>query len=181
MICIRNPSKLTQDGLEDILWQFGKPIIMPDSLKFHNSHMSNPYILDISNIDQQTGEVIPGHDAAEYWHSDNAFMGGIEARYNLTFFHSWIVPEEGGYTGFINSADAFEALPEHMKELCRKLKINFDLDDLPETPKGYDDKFEPSEHDLVFRHRHSGRELLYLGSPYAKIVWREDVPEEERD
>merc|ERR1711920_1183807 len=83
MICIRNQN-LSFDQLEDLLWKSGKPIIMPDSLKFHKSHLPNPFILDISNVDLKTGEVVDCHDAAEYWHSDNAFMQGEDARYNLT-------------------------------------------------------------------------------------------------
>lgn len=170
VVCIPNLN-LEPDDLELLLHRLGKPLLLPDSLKFHKSKMNNssPYVTRLTNIDQESNKVLKPCNAAEYWHSDGNWFEG-DTRYSCTVLQSKIRPAEGGYTGFLDSVAAFNALPFEMKKLCRHVSICVDINLFPEY-KG--ESYKKAFHDLVTFHKFSGTNCLYLGAPIAEFHWKQ--------
>merc|ERR1711920_518639 len=180
VICIPNLN-LEPIDLEKILKLFGEPIHLPKALKFSGELDSTNYVIQVTNLDRKTGNVIPNHSAAEYWHSDGNFWFG-DKRYVFNFLHSKIRPKIGGKTGFINSVAAYNSLSEELKFICQNIKIRVDpakINDFKQSLDAEDPevmgKFPTVYHDFVTEHKFSGKTCLYLSShSSADFMWKDE-------
>lgn len=96
------------------------------------------------------------------------------------------VPDEGGLTGWIDTAAVYDALPEQMKQRISGLRVEHDFannqaatrrsvkesDEPPQTPR-----FPPVVHPLVDVHPETGRKILNVSPLFAARIL--DVPEAE--
>jgi taurine dioxygenase len=109
------------------------------------------------------------------WHTD---MSYIEVTPSAALLYSLEVTKEGGETGFISMYDAYETLPEDLKQAIEGKEIKHDAshNSAGELRKGYKAVDDPREapgalHPIVVRHPVTQRKALYLGRrPRGYIV-----------
>lgn len=128
----------------------------------------------ISNI-VEDGRPIGALGAGEsVWHADMTYL---ETPPYASGLYALEVPEEGGDTGFLSMFDAYDALPDDLKQLVERLSIKHDS---TTNSGGYlRQGFAPpadlvtspgTVHPLVLTHGASGRKALLLGRrPHAYI------------
>ncbi|MEM7552212.1 MAG: TauD/TfdA family dioxygenase [Bacteroidota bacterium] len=87
-----------------------------------------------------------------YWHQDGSFRNTPTA---TSIFHLVKVPHEGGETLFANAYEAYEKIPEHLKELAEKMKTIHEGNVV---------------HDLVITHPVTGKKALYLNLGLVRSV-----------
>ncbi|MFC3096839.1 TauD/TfdA dioxygenase family protein [Alteraurantiacibacter palmitatis] len=128
-------------------------------------------LFDASNLNVD-GEITRDPAAIEYrkgdrlWHTDSAFMEK-RTSYSLLLAHQ--VPAEGGETWFADTRQAYDDLPQEMKDFLEgKIGINslwwsrkqagaaIAEEEIDERPK--------ARHPLVHIHRGSGRKALFIAA-----------------
>jgi taurine dioxygenase len=137
----------------------------------------NREIYRVTNVDE-TGKLIPPDDTAwEYvsqswrWHSDSSFR---EVPSNGSILHGIEITNEGGNTRFANLYDAYETLPDDMKQRIDGLWAVHDHDNILELAHGPDSRpaagtyadMPPVRHPLVRLHPVTRRRCLFL-SPHT--------------
>ncbi|HKQ26025.1 MAG TPA: TauD/TfdA family dioxygenase [Burkholderiales bacterium] len=147
--------------------RFGSP--EPHLLdQFHHSQYTD--ILVLSNV-RKNGKPIGLADGGTYWHTDYSYLQ-IPAR--ATLLHSIHVPKVGGDTLFADQEQAYEDLPEAMKNRIDgrvTLNVYGNRDDPDQASRT--SAFAPTQeqkekrgatlirHPLVRRHPYTGRKALY--------------------
>ena len=152
--------------------------------QFH--HQEHPDILVLSNV-VRDGKPVGLADGGTYWHSDYSYLD-IPAR--ATLLYSVEVPKVGGDTLFADQEQAYEDLPETMKQRIEglvTLNVYGNRDDLDQRSRT--SAFAPTpeqkekrgafliRHPLVRRHPYSGRKALYAVSGTSFAI--EGMPDEE--
>lgn len=165
---------ISDDQLVAFGGQIGELEIHP-SLAHRASH--NREIYRVTNVDE-TGNLIPPDDTAwEYvsqswrWHSDSSFR---EVPSNGSILHGIEITNEGGNTRFANLYDAYETLPDEMKQRIDGLWAVHDHDNILELAHGPDTRpakgtyadMPPVRHPLVRLHPVTRRRCLFL-SPHT--------------
>ena len=147
--------------------RFGRP--EPHLLdQFHHSDYTD--ILVLSNV-RENGKPIGLADGGTYWHTDYSYLQ-IPAR--ATLLYSIQVPKVGGDTLFADQEQAYEDLPQAMKDRIDgrvTLNVYGNRDDPDQASRT--SAFAPTEeqkakrgatlirHPLVRRHPYTGRKALY--------------------
>jgi taurine dioxygenase len=121
------------------------------------------------------------------WHSDLTYT---ESPSKGAVLRAVVVPEEGGQTGWIDTARVYAALPDRLKRDLDSLQLvhSFDpaqarrrkaaaplgssADDLPELPV-----FPPVVHPLVHHHPENRETVLNISPFFSRYI--PDVPEKE--
>jgi len=198
--------------LRDILHQYGVVVVRDSGLpgdkehvdfsalfgeveksKYRSPHMRTlPYqeIFDISNLDHE-GEVVTNSNEKRttairgnaLWHADGSFN---PRRTYVSILRAVELPpkETGGHTEYADARQAYEDLPDDMKEKIKdKVVVHSFVHNRktanPDSPlfKHLNVLDEPtSRHKLVTLHEPSGRQMLYVTS-YAHHI--EGMPVEE--
>ena len=106
------------------------------------------------------------------WHTDKPYYGAPPA---ITTLYAVELPPTGGDTEFVNTALAYEALPDDMKRRIVGLRVTFQWEH-GRRPGYYANELPPVDHPLVRTHPETGRKALYLGHHATRIV---GLPEAE--
>ena len=127
--------------------------------------LGNPEIYAVSNIVEQ-GEPIGTRRAGETWHTD---MSYAKHPAKVTMLYAIEVPVLHGLalgdTAFANTAVAWDALPEPMRDEIQDLKGIFDFRGRKRSsPVSAEDiaQYPPVEHPIVRAHPRTGRKSLYV-------------------
>ena len=140
--------------------------------------LAHPLMNDISNLDEK-GEILGADDRRRMfnlgnrlWHTDSSFKA-TPAKYSM--LHARSIPPEGGETEFADMREAWDALPQKMKDKLRDLVCDHSLIYSRALLgfSGFNEEerrqFEPVPQRLVRRHAGSGRLSLFLSSHIGKI------------
>ena len=154
--------------------QFGTPELYTVAYREDsNLRFKNPEMVDVGNIDPETGKV-EGRDArhrlltlsARFWHADSSFRLPVGA---LSMLYAHAIPPWGGETEFADMRAAYDALPD-----VRKTELN-NLVAVHSMVQGYQmlgftdfeeresEVLPPVDQPVVRVHPNSGRRALYLG------------------
>ncbi|HEV2189822.1 MAG TPA: TauD/TfdA family dioxygenase [Stellaceae bacterium] len=106
------------------------------------------------------------------WHTDKPYYRVPPA---LTTLYAVELPPLGGDTEFANTALAYEALPETIKQRIVGLCVVFQWEH-GRRPGYYANELPPVDHPLARTHPETGRKALYLGHHAMGIV---GLPEAE--
>lgn len=139
-----------------------------------------------SNLDVETGEVIPAGDrrlaylkAARFWHTDSSFKAVPSL---CSLLAGYIVPPEGGNTEFATARAAYEALPDAMKARVEGLVAehsqmhSLGLVDPGIITEEMRAELPVARHPLVRTNPVNGRRNLFLGTHAFRIM---GMPDEE--
>ena len=139
----------------------------------------NPEIYAVSNIVEQ-GEPIGTRRAGETWHTD---MSYAKHPAKVTLLYAVEVPVLHGLalgdTAFANTAVAWDALPEPMRDEVRDLKGIFDFRGRKRSsPVSAEDiaRYPPVEHPIVRAHPRTGRKSLYIAREDCTGIVGKDEP-----
>jgi taurine dioxygenase len=162
---------------------FGEFVIHPKQLQ-EGGHPTHPEILVISNAmkDGKPSGAMGNSEAT--WHTDTWFYERPPAGAILRAVQ---VPESGGDTYFLSTYDAYDTLPEHLKNAVNGRQIFFQ-NVYDKTGKLRLGKSVPTSsdfrewqaivHPLVRTHGETGRKALYLGGT-AEGAWIVGMPLDE--
>jgi alpha-ketoglutarate-dependent taurine dioxygenase len=176
VICIKNQN-LSEEELIELTKQFGTPILLPEALRFNNTIKKYPELARVSNI-LPDGTLLKNHTAAEYWHSDGDFWQPGK-NYIFNFGYSLIVPEVGGYTGFVDLRLAYDSLSAELKETIENLEVVVSCDEIPDFKNiKKEDRQPDAAHRIKHEHPETKKTGLYIGHLFAKI---KDLPQDESD
>lgn len=124
--------------------------------------------------DDPTGDDIVGHIP---WHSDLTYTAE-PSRGSLLY--ALEVPPEGGDTGFIDTAQVYDALPSELRRRIAGLDVVHSFARTDEqvkaavkagaTPLRSTPDFEEVVHPLVHRHPLSGRQVLNISPTFARAI-----------
>lgn len=117
----------------------------------------------LSNLDEDGHPVARSSPAANsHWHTDKPYNPVPPL---LTTLHAVELPPRGGDTAFANTALAYAALPDGMKDRIAGLRAVF-------SPKFVTDPRQRTEvdHPLVRTHPETGHKALYLGNHAVGIL-----------
>lgn len=106
------------------------------------------------------------------WHTDKPYYRTPPA---LTTLYAVELPPDGGDTEFANTALAYVALPEDVKQRIAGLRVVFQWEH-GRRPGYYANELPPVDHPLVRTHPETGRPALYLGNHAMRI---DGLPDEE--
>lgn len=159
--------KLDDDAMANFSAYFGELEKAPIGFKNRNYMTDRPEVTVISNI-KIDGEAIGGlGDGEAEWHSDMTY---IDMPPDASALYALEVPPAGGNTWFMDMYDAYESLPETMKQRLDGLTCKHDATRSSDgrLRQGYQETYTREElpgavHPLVIRHPESGRKALYLG------------------
>jgi taurine dioxygenase len=168
--------QLTEASHISLTRLFGELLIHP--LEFLR-HPEYPEIISLSGspssslaAEDPAADEIVGYSA---WHADLTYSQ-VPSRGG--FLRPVVIPPEGGYTAYIDTAEVYEALPEARKQQLRGLKtlhslvdsrpgVAVDADiDFPKDVKRTDDV----EHPLVFRHPYNHRPVLFISPSFSRAI-----------
>ncbi len=142
--------------------------------------LSNPEMVDVSNLDADTGKPQTGNSrhrmvnlGNRMWHADSSFRlpcGGL----SMLFAHA--VPPAGGETEFADTRAAYDELPAATRAAIANLEAEHSLMHSREK-LGFTD-FAPEERaalppvrqPLVRSFGRSGRKALYLGAHASHVI-----------
>jgi alpha-ketoglutarate-dependent taurine dioxygenase len=120
----------------------------------------------ISNLDADGRPSARYSRAANYhWHTDKPYH---RAPPLLTMLYAVELPPAGGDTAFANMTQAYEALPDDIKQRIAGLRVAF--------RPAFDDSRPGADHKLVRAHPDTGRRSLYIGNHSTHIL---GMPEAE--
>ncbi|MEE2687817.1 MAG: TauD/TfdA family dioxygenase [Pseudomonadota bacterium] len=171
--------KLDDAQLMGLARNFGD-LELPPSRLLKYSHGSGqkdevpPEINVISNV-LENGKPIGQLGAEEAkWHSDTGFVEKPPAG---SFLHAKELPDEGGNTSFLNLYDAYDAIPDDLRDAVEnrwsKHDPSYTSDGvLRKDFKAYaDPSMGPGpSHPLVRTHPKTGRKALYLGRRFNSYI-----------
>ncbi|MFE0020201.1 TauD/TfdA dioxygenase family protein [Amycolatopsis sp. NPDC059021] len=111
---------------------------------------------------------------ANHWHTDFSYM---ERPPSFAFLYNVVCPPVGGDTIWANTAAAYAALPEELRDLADRLRIvhSNDADFTDDTYSGdsrtnYLDNVFETEHPAVRVHPETGERSLLLGGFARRVV-----------
>lgn len=129
------------------------------------------------------------------WHSDNVYVDRIN---HGGILRALTVPPEGGDTGFIDQIEAYEALPEDLKERIEDLMVVYKMR-MHYADQRYASKipvklirtsnfiesvvareeidFLPVVHPVVYRQKETGRAVLNVSPMFAEYIYGMDNAE----
>lgn len=159
--------KLDDDAMANFSAYFGELENAPIGFKTRKYKTDRPEVTVISNI-KIDGEAIGGlGDGEAEWHSDMTY---IDLPPDASALYSLEVPASGGNTWFMDMYQAYEALPETMKQRLDGLTCKHDATRSSDgrLRQGYAEAYTREDlpgavHPLVIRHPESGRKALYPG------------------
>ena len=156
------------DTLVELTERFGRPLHLPEGLRFNNTEKDYPALARVSNI-LPDGTLLKGHKAAEYWHSDGDFWQPGD-NYIFNFLYSRIVPKEGGQTGFVDLRLAYEQLPAATQEELTDKAVLVSCDDIPDFKDAKEEERQPDAlHKIKHEHIETQRIGLYFGHTKAAV------------
>jgi len=140
---------------------------------------SHPEILYVSNI--RVGGKVTGvlPDGERFFHSDQCYL---ERRAMASMLYALEIPSRGGNTLYANSFEAYEALPDDVKQRLKgKRALNaYDYDGAPTLrAEVLPDGVKRFSHPIVRTHPPTGRKSLYVN---RLMTWSilDMAPEESR-
>lgn len=167
VICVKNQD-LSAEELINFTKQFGTPVLLPEGLRFNNTQQEYPELTRVSNI-LPNGNLIPNHNAANYWHVDGDFWQPGE-NYIFNFLHALIVPEKGGETGFTDLRKAYESLDSEIKNEIKNLQIVSSCADIPDFKNAKPEELPPiAYHNIKHKHVETQQTGIYINYPTTKI------------
>jgi taurine dioxygenase len=129
--------------------------------KHGGASQHHPGVMFISNI-RENGQLIGAlPDGEMYFHSDQCY---VEQPCNAAMLYAIEIPSRGGNTLFANMYEAYDALPDDLKQsLAGKRAVNvYDYDGSP-THRGVAREEAPRYAHPIFRtHPATGRKALYV-------------------
>ncbi|HXW23861.1 MAG TPA: TauD/TfdA family dioxygenase, partial [Xanthobacteraceae bacterium] len=146
----------------------------------------HPEILRISNIRDESGELIGLADAGFTWHTDTSYL---QRPSRCSLLHAQEVPHRDGQalgdTLFANTRAAYAALPEAMKRRLAGLKAihryserkRIDNSPRPKLTKAQLAATPDVAHPIVRTHRATGQRSLYVTE--GECIGIEGMPGEE--
>ncbi|MFF5962785.1 TauD/TfdA dioxygenase family protein [Streptomyces collinus] len=147
-----------------------------------------PGITTVSNIFEDGAPVgIYDGDNEEEWHADNSFTPELT---RATLLYSVITPAQGGQTRFADATQAYEDLPEPLKQRIRGLRAVHSIQQLgalqaqasggqSSAAAGALATAPEVEHPLVHDHPVTGARSLLLGSMVVKGITGMDPDESQ--
>jgi taurine dioxygenase len=146
----------------------------------------HPEILRISNIRDDTGELIGLADAGFTWHTDTSYL---QRPSRCSLLHAIEVPQRNGAalgdTLFTNTIAAYAALPESMKRRLHGLKAihryserkRIENSPRPKLTKAQLETTPDVAHPIVRTHPATGRKSLYVTE--GECIGIEGMPDDE--
>jgi len=138
-----------------------------------------PVITIISNIQKDGQKLGDLGDGEVYWHTDQAYSK--EGSFG-TILYGVEIPEDGGATCYGDLAQAYEALPDELKEKIADKTVTYSIARAAETqklglPEVQRRAKPPLSHPLVRTHPYLARKSLYISPNHALHVDGMDVAE----
>ena len=138
-----------------------------------------PVITIISNIQKDGQKLGDLGDGEVHWHTDQAYSK--EGSFG-TILYGVEIPEDGGATCYGDLAQAYEALPDELKEKIADKTVTYSIARAAETQKlGLPEVQRlakpPLSHPLVRTHPYLARKALYISPNHALHVDGMDVVE----
>ncbi len=167
LVLLFRDQALTDQALVDFSRRFGTLYEIPPNEKGTRAQGMMPQILVVSNL-RENGIAIGvlGDDEAR-WHTD---MNYISEPAMASALFAREVPEVGGDTGFCNMYQAYEGLPQALRDKVRNLAVKHDASTTSagRLREGYTETTDVSispgtVHPMVVVHPETNREALYLG------------------
>ncbi len=131
----------------------------------------------VSNLDADGNPTAsPGERGNYYWHSDKSYHAVPSL---LTMLHAVELPPAGGETQFANTAMAYAALPDDMKQRLEGLQAEHSWEASRINCHGREATEEqkrerpPVRHPLVRTHPDTGAKVLYLGNHAGHVIGME--------
>jgi taurine dioxygenase len=128
----------------------------------------------VSNLDEQGNASSHLRERGNYfWHTDKSYHAIPSL---MTMLHAVELPPAGGETQFANTAMAYDALDDAMKQRIRGLRAihSWEASRLQSgsTPATEAQKTErpPVDHPVVRVHPDTGRPVLYLGNHASHVI-----------
>ena len=145
--------------------------------------VANPYVLTISNI-RVDGKPIGGLGSGETsWHTD---MSYVKHPPKASLLYALKVPQRGGETHFCCMRQAYQALPETLRQKVDNLRLKHDAahDSIGKLRRGFSHstnaELAPGEyHPIVKQHPETALQLLFLGRRQDAYVENFELAESE--
>ena len=131
-----------------------------------------PVITIISNIQKDGQKLGDLGDGEVHWHTDQAYSK--EGSFG-TILYGVEIPEDGGATCYGDLAQAYEALPDELKEKIADKTVTYSIARAAETqklglPEVQRRAKPPLSHPLVRTHPYLARKALYISPNHALHV-----------
>jgi taurine dioxygenase len=163
---------VTPDQQADFGRLFGRVPEVPDSM--FRVHPDNACVSVLENDADRPPTV-------NTWHSDYSFAAMPDF---ASILRSIVVPEAGGDTIWVNMATAYQALPDHMKNMLEGLTATHDYMYLYERPfKKYlweGERYHnmeaarlehpPVSHPVVRTHPETGEKVLFINESFTRHI-----------
>jgi len=176
--------KLTKEQLLAFSARFGELDRAPINAKGKDWIEGFPNMAVMSNI-MVNGEPIGSLGYGEaVWHTDMSYN---DTPPSAALLYGEEVTKSGGETGFINMYDAYDSLPETLKQKVETLTIKHDAsrNSAGTLRKGFESVTDPRQaigavHPAVRRHPVTGRRALFLGRRPAGYIMGLPLEESEK-
>ena len=149
----------------------------------HKRAEDNPYAEKIglvTNIRKDGKPIGSLPDGALWFHHDGCF---VDQPYRATLLYAVAVPEVGGHTLFANMYQAYDDLPDDMKQRLKGLKCLQIFDHRstasPADPDQDLSAVRHARHPVVVRHPNNGRAALYVNPLLTARI--EGIPRQESE
>ena len=151
------------------------------------THPEHREVFVLSNI-KENGEYIglPPEQTGEAWHSDLIYREEPAAG---AFFYAKEAPPEGGDTHFAGMYEAYDALPQGLRDQIDRLKCRYSRTkvyelgifskDLPPLSEAEKAALPDVVHPMVRTHPETGRKALYVGMRVSAATRVVDMPVKE--
>ena len=165
--------------------RFGELDLAPISTSGELYRPDLPHLTVISNI-VENGRALGGLGHYESkWHTDMSYN---DVPPKASVLHAVELPKSGGDTGYSNMYQAYEALPEALKERIRGLHCKHDSsrNSVGEVRSGYQSSYQRREevpgavHPIACVHPETHRTCLYLGRRALSFIPELDEQESDR-
>ncbi len=175
---------LDDDKFLDFARRFGDLDMAPINANGGNWKPEYPELAVISNV-VQDGKPIGSLGSYESkWHTDMSYN---ELPPKASILYAIELPLEGGNTGFVSTAAAYDALSDDMKERIAGLTCKHDSshNSVGQVRKGFQEVYEDREdipgavHPLVAEHPETGRQVIYLGRRARAYIQELDQAESD--
>ena len=188
LVLVFRGQALSDEQLVRFSRQFGElemaPIGEAANLTSDGNVPNLPKVNVISNV-VENGIKIGGLGAGEaIWHTD---MSYIPEPPSASLLCALEVPAEGGDTSFLNMYEAYEGLPQNLREKVERLEAVHDAshNSAGELRKGFQpvtdvSKTPGAKHPMLRTHPETGRKALYLGRRRNAYVASLSVADSER-